>query len=215
MYVAPGLIATPLEEASKRPFALGLRPHEYGPSWLDQAAAPHRRSADPGNAAQHAGAVLGIEAGVAAQAANVLGAMHTGGAAVILLDDEYLLLFQIVEQADVVRCDKELRIACVAFLGPEPTKYLASDVYVKVSVQVVENGKSGVIERPKDLRQQVEQAPRPTGFVAQDDRYVESEVVEPDVFLAVGATNNRQVVNSQVAALDLCPDPVSEMGVFL
>ena len=141
MHVNARQIAASLEKPRERPVALSLNADEDGAPRLDPVAPPHRHSADPRDAAHYAGSVLRVEAGVTAQAANVLGAMHTGGAAVILLDDEYLLLFQIVEQAHVVGCDKELcAVALVALRDRNQRSISPSDVYVKVTVDLVENG---------------------------------------------------------------------------
>ena len=84
------------------------------------SAAAHRFSADLRDTAEYARPVLGIEAGVAAKAADVLGAVYPGRAARILFDDEELLLFQIVEEADVVGGDEELCVMGIGFPGAKP-----------------------------------------------------------------------------------------------
>ena len=60
MHVKSLFVATSRQKTRERTFALGLGSYKYGPPWLDQSRAPHRPSTDPGNAAQHTGAVLGI-----------------------------------------------------------------------------------------------------------------------------------------------------------
>ena len=89
---------------------------------------------------------------------TVLGTVDAGRSAAVLLDDEDLLLFEVVEQFHVVGGDEELCVAGIALPGPEPAEDLADDTHVQVTVDFVEYGRARHVECVAELRQQVEPA---------------------------------------------------------
>ena len=106
-------------------------------NWFDRPAA-HHSSADFRDTAEHPRPVLGIEAGVAAETAHILGTVHAGCAIAVFLDNEDLFLLQIVEQTDIVRGDEKLCAGRIGLLGAEPAEYFASHIHVKITVNLVE-----------------------------------------------------------------------------
>ena len=90
------------EEPYKGAFALPFATDRDNRSGWDASAMTHGLSTESRNAAEHSRAVLGIETSVPTKSAYILGAVDAGRAATVLLDDEYLLLLQVVEQSDVV-----------------------------------------------------------------------------------------------------------------
>ena len=89
--------AAAFQEPHESPFTLSLHPDEDDSPGLHRTVTPHPPSTDLGDAAEHAGAVLGIETSVAPKAANVLGTVHPGCSVPGLLNDEDLFLLQVVE----------------------------------------------------------------------------------------------------------------------
>ena len=103
MQVSALFVATDSEKLRKGPVVLSLDPDEDDSSGLDQrSAAVHCFSADLRETTQHPRSILGIQAGVTAKAAHVLGAVYAGSAVTVLFGDEHFLLLQIVKQTDVV-----------------------------------------------------------------------------------------------------------------
>ena len=97
MQVQTRCLAKVGEEPYKGAFALPFATDKDNrPGW-DAPATMHRSSTEPRYAAKYSRAVLGIQTSVPTESAYVLGAVHAGCAAAILLDDEDLLLLQVVE----------------------------------------------------------------------------------------------------------------------
>ena len=102
MKVKTLLVATASEELDKRPVALSFDPNEDGSPARYPRSAAHGALADSRETAQHAGSVLGVQARVAAEPPDILGAVHPSSPCIILFDDEDLFLFEFVEETDVM-----------------------------------------------------------------------------------------------------------------
>ena len=93
------------EELRKGALALSFDTDEDNLPLRDRPTPTHLLSTNLGNAAENAGAVLGVEPRVATQAAHVLRAVDARRAIARLLDDKELFLLQIVQQTHVVGSD--------------------------------------------------------------------------------------------------------------
>ena len=72
-------------------------------SWCNGMTRPHMLSTNMRHASEYTGAILGIEPGVPAQTAHILGAMDTSSAIIVLLHNKQLFFLQIIKQANIVR----------------------------------------------------------------------------------------------------------------
>lgn len=90
-------VATKLNELREGPIVLPFYPDKDDSPGFDQPASGHRLSSDFRETAEYPGPVLGVETGVTAEAAHVLGTVYLGRAVAVLLDDEDLLFLQVVE----------------------------------------------------------------------------------------------------------------------
>ena len=106
--------------------------------------------------------------------------------------------------------------------GVEPAEDFCGHVHVQIAVDLVEHRGGALGERSMNLRQEIEETFRSAGFHSQQNRFVESAVVEDhalppllpgdprDVF---GKFHDVHVLDSQVAGLDVCPNPTFQIVI--
>ena len=96
-------IANVPKEPDEGPVTLTFDPDEDDSPGPDPTSPPHCRSTELRDSAEHARPILRIETDITAQTTYILGTVQPRGPTPVLLEDENFLLFQIVEQADMMR----------------------------------------------------------------------------------------------------------------
>lgn len=102
MKVKPLFVTAAPEELDKRPVALSFDPDKDDSPARYPRSATHGVLTDSRETAQHTRSVLRIEARIPAKPPDILGTVYAGCACGILLDDEDLFLFELVEETDVM-----------------------------------------------------------------------------------------------------------------
>lgn len=95
-------IANVPEEPDEGAVALPFNPDEDDPPTFNPTPPPHRASADSRETAEYAGAILRIKTDITSQAPHILSTVDPSCSAIILLDDEQLLLLQVIQQAHMM-----------------------------------------------------------------------------------------------------------------
>ena len=132
------LVAASPKKPHKGAFAPTFDANKDGAPALNGTATTHGISADLWKAAEHAGTIFWIESGLPSQAAYILCRMHAGPTVSTLLHYEKLLLFQVVEQTDIVGSNEELRVVWIRFLGLEPVDNFTDDIHVEIPVNLID-----------------------------------------------------------------------------
>ena len=126
-------IAKVLKKTRKGTLAPPFTSDEDSPAWLNQpSATAHRVLTDFRKAAQHTGAVLGVEPRITPQPAHVLCGMYASCAVRAFFSNEEFFLFQIVESrptlwAETMSCALFGLVSAIV----EPINDLANDIHMQ------------------------------------------------------------------------------------